>query len=62
MNTCPHRSTVKPETVAVNLIKSNIIVDCILLGNGANKTLHGISNATGIASLEPVTQTHIVEK
>ncbi|CAL8287126.1 unnamed protein product [Arctogadus glacialis] len=30
-------STVKPETVAVNLIKSNIIVDCILLGNGANK-------------------------
>ncbi|XP_056442131.1 uncharacterized protein LOC130379374 isoform X2 [Gadus chalcogrammus] len=50
-------STVKPETVAVNLIKSNIIVDCILLGNVDNKTLHGISNATGGCCFKPQTST-----
>ncbi|CAL8273075.1 unnamed protein product [Gadus morhua 'NCC'] len=52
-----HGSTVKPETVAINLIKSNIIVDCILLGNVGNKTLHGISNATGGCCLKPQTST-----
>ncbi|CAL8352925.1 unnamed protein product, partial [Boreogadus saida] len=50
-------SKVKPETVAVNLITSNIIVDSILLGNVANNTLHGISNATGGCCFKPKTST-----
>ena len=40
----------KTETVAINLIESNIVVDSILLGDVDNHTLHGISNATGRAS------------
>ncbi|XP_056442132.1 uncharacterized protein LOC130379376 [Gadus chalcogrammus] len=50
-------STVKPEIVAVNLIKSNIIVDSILLGKVDNNTLHGISNATGGCCFKPQTST-----
>ncbi|CAL8331903.1 unnamed protein product [Lota lota] len=48
-------STLKPETVAVNLIKSNIIVDSILLGKVDNNILHGISNATGGCCFKPQT-------
>jgi hypothetical protein len=40
----------RTETVAINLIESNIVVDSILLGDVDNHTLHGISNATGRAS------------
>ena len=50
-----YRSMAKTETVAINLIESNIVVDSILLGDVDNHTLHGISNATGIAPLEPIT-------
>ncbi|XP_056441293.1 uncharacterized protein LOC130378567 isoform X2 [Gadus chalcogrammus] len=50
-------STVKPETVAVNLIKSNIIVDSVLLGKVDNNMLHGISIATGGCCFKPETLT-----
>lgn len=61
-NTCfVHRSSNMPDVVTANLIKSNIIVDSILLGNvGPRNTLQlqpwapdtlcilrGISNVTG---------------
>ena len=42
-----HRSYNKPDVVTANLIKSNIIVDSILLGNVRNNILCGISIATG---------------
>ncbi len=42
----------EPVAVTAKLLKSNIIVDSILLGNVENNMLHGISNATGIASLK----------
>lgn len=42
-----HRSVNKPEVVVANLIKSNIIVDSILLGKVENNILRGISKATG---------------
>ncbi|KAK0143774.1 putative bifunctional E2/E3 enzyme R795 [Merluccius polli] len=48
-------SKIKPEIAAVNLIKSNIIVDSILLGKVDNNTLHGISNATGGCCFKPQT-------
>lgn len=41
------RSSNKPDVVTANLIRSNIIVDSILLGNTKNNILCGISNATG---------------
>ncbi|KAK0153054.1 putative bifunctional E2/E3 enzyme R795 [Merluccius polli] len=50
-------STVRTETVTINLIKSNIIVDSILLGDIDNHTLHGISNATGGCCFKPETST-----
>ncbi|XP_056441288.1 uncharacterized protein LOC130378566 isoform X2 [Gadus chalcogrammus] len=50
-------STVKPETVAVNLIKSNIIVDSVLIGKVDNSMLHGISIATGGCCFKPETLT-----
>ncbi|XP_071375493.1 uncharacterized protein [Centroberyx affinis] len=48
-------SSAKPVTVAVNLIKSNIIVDAILVGKVENNMLHGISNATGGCCFKPET-------
>ncbi|KAM9844539.1 uncharacterized protein ACBR49_011369 [Aulostomus maculatus] len=46
-------SSVEPVAVAVKLLKSNIIVDSILLGNVENNMLHGISNATGGCCFKP---------
>ncbi|XP_069559466.1 uncharacterized protein [Brachyistius frenatus] len=43
----------KPADVAANLIKSNIIVDSILLGDVENNILHGISIATGGCCFKP---------
>ncbi|XP_067467653.1 uncharacterized protein [Thunnus thynnus] len=48
-------SSNKAATVAVNLIKSDIIVDSILLGEVGNNILHGISNATGGCCFKPMT-------
>ncbi|XP_039978454.1 uncharacterized protein LOC120786824 isoform X2 [Xiphias gladius] len=48
-------STSKPVPVAVSLIKSNIILDSILLGKVQNNCLHGISIATGGCSFKPET-------
>ncbi|XP_028254928.1 uncharacterized protein LOC114431579 [Parambassis ranga] len=49
------RSTHKSTKVAADLIKSNIIVDSVLLGTVANNVLHGISNATGGCCFQPET-------
>ncbi|XP_030218753.1 uncharacterized protein LOC115548347 isoform X1 [Gadus morhua] len=48
-------SMARTETVAINLIESNIVVDSILLGDVDNHTLHGISNATGGCCFKPET-------
>ncbi|XP_038158603.1 uncharacterized protein LOC119794911 [Cyprinodon tularosa] len=48
-------STKLPAEVAENLIKSNITVDSILLGNVANNMLHGTSIATGGCCFKPET-------
>ncbi|KAM7400412.1 hypothetical protein PAMA_004886 [Pampus argenteus] len=48
-------SSIEPVTVTVKLLKSNIIVDSILLGNVENNMLHGISNATGGCCFRPQT-------
>ncbi|KAF7648745.1 hypothetical protein LDENG_00152360 [Lucifuga dentata] len=48
-------SSNKPATVAASLIKSNIIVDSVLLGKVDNHMLHGISNATGGCCFKPKT-------
>ncbi|KAF3707745.1 Ubiquitin-conjugating enzyme E2 E2 [Channa argus] len=48
-------SSNKPVAVAVNLIKSNITVDSVLLGKVQNKILHGISIATGGCCFKPET-------
>ncbi|XP_030597381.1 uncharacterized protein LOC115788488 [Archocentrus centrarchus] len=48
-------SSNKPDQVATNLIKSNIIVDSILLGKVENNVLHGISTATGGCCFKPET-------
>ncbi|XP_029931219.1 uncharacterized protein LOC115375808 [Myripristis murdjan] len=48
-------SAAKPVTVAANLIKSNIVVDAIILGKVDNNMLHGISNATGGCCFKPET-------
>ncbi|KAM8747665.1 uncharacterized protein AB9X84_015607 [Acanthopagrus schlegelii] len=45
----------KPDVVTANLIKSNIIVDSILLGNVRNNILCGISIATGGCCFRPET-------
>ncbi|KAL6118287.1 uncharacterized protein ACO6RY_03117 [Pungitius sinensis] len=45
----------KPEDVAANLIKANIIVDSILLGKVENNILCGISHATGGCCFKPET-------
>ncbi|XP_056299208.1 uncharacterized protein LOC130212098 [Pseudoliparis swirei] len=45
----------KPEVVVANLIKSNIIVDSILLGKVENNILRGISKATGGCCFKPET-------
>ncbi|XP_071356781.1 uncharacterized protein [Trachinotus anak] len=52
---CDVGSTNKPVSVAVSLIKSNIILDSILLGNVQNNCLHGISIATGGCCFKPET-------
>ncbi|XP_059200814.1 uncharacterized protein LOC131980577 [Centropristis striata] len=48
-------SSVEPDVVTVKLLKSNIIVDSILLGKVENNMLHGISNATGGCCFKPNT-------
>ncbi|XP_023254456.1 uncharacterized protein LOC111648935, partial [Seriola lalandi dorsalis] len=48
-------STNKPVPVAASLIKSNIILDSIILGNVQNNCLHGISIATGGCCFNPKT-------
>ncbi|XP_068427735.1 uncharacterized protein [Clinocottus analis] len=48
-------SSIEPDAVTVRLLKSNVIVDSILLGNVENNMLHGISNATGGCCFKPQT-------
>ncbi|XP_072226684.1 uncharacterized protein [Leuresthes tenuis] len=48
-------SSNKPADVAANLIRSNIIVDSILLGKVENNILHGISIASGGCCFKPET-------
>ncbi|KAI3374835.1 hypothetical protein L3Q82_021373 [Scortum barcoo] len=48
-------SSIEPGAVTVRLLKSNIVVDSILLGNVENNVLHGISNATGGCCFKPQT-------
>ncbi|KAM6919575.1 uncharacterized protein PEZ65_011673 isoform 2-T3 [Lycodopsis pacificus] len=48
-------SSIEPDAVTVKLLKSNIIVDSILLGDVENNMLHGISNATGGCCFKPQT-------
>ncbi|XP_072303871.1 uncharacterized protein [Eucyclogobius newberryi] len=48
-------SSNKPEDVAVSLIRSDIIVDSVLLGKVENNILHGISVATGGCCFKPDT-------
>ncbi|XP_056453812.1 uncharacterized protein LOC130388368 [Gadus chalcogrammus] len=48
-------SMAKTETVTINLIEYNIVLDSILLGDVDNHTLHGISNATGGCCFKPET-------
>ncbi|KAM4539735.1 uncharacterized protein PAE49_020507 [Odontesthes bonariensis] len=48
-------SSNKPADVAANLIRSNIIVDSVLLGKVENNILHGISIASGGCCFKPET-------
>ncbi|XP_034038689.1 uncharacterized protein LOC117521492 [Thalassophryne amazonica] len=48
-------SSIEPVAVTVKLLKSNIIVDSVLLGEVENTMLHGISNATGGCCFKPET-------
>ncbi|XP_037314747.2 uncharacterized protein LOC119209467 [Pungitius pungitius] len=48
-------SSIEPDAVTVKLLKSDIVVDSILLGDVENNTLHGISNATGGCCFKPQT-------
>lgn len=48
-------SFMDPVAVTAKLLKSNITVDSILLGNVENNMLHGISNATGGCCFKPKT-------
>ncbi|XP_047460299.1 uncharacterized protein LOC125019522 [Mugil cephalus] len=49
------RSSSKPAQVAADLIKSNIIVDSVLVGGVQNNVLHGISITTGGCCFKPQT-------
>ncbi|XP_020490869.2 uncharacterized protein [Labrus bergylta] len=46
-------SSKKPVPVTVEMLKSDIVVDSILLGKVTNYMLHGISNATGGCCFKP---------
>lgn len=48
-------SSIEPVAVTAKLLKSNIVLDSILLGNVENNMLHGISNATGGCCFKPQT-------
>uniref|UniRef100_A0A3Q1BG10 Protein THEM6 n=2 Tax=Amphiprion ocellaris TaxID=80972 RepID=A0A3Q1BG10_AMPOC len=48
-------SSIEPAAVTGKLLKSDIIVDSILLGKVENNMLHGISNATGGCCFKPQT-------
>ncbi|XP_069013785.1 uncharacterized protein [Embiotoca jacksoni] len=48
-------SSIEPAAVTAKLLKSDIVVDSILLGNVENDMLHGISNATGGCCFKPQT-------
>ncbi|XP_062284218.1 ubiquitin-conjugating enzyme E2 R1-like [Scomber scombrus] len=48
-------SSIEPVAITAKLLKSNIIVDSILLGNVENNMLHGISNVTGGCCFKPQT-------
>ncbi|XP_041658952.1 uncharacterized protein LOC121519913 [Cheilinus undulatus] len=48
-------SSIEPIPVTTRLLKSDIVVDSILLGNVENNMLHGISNATGGCCFKPKT-------
>ncbi|XP_041804976.1 uncharacterized protein LOC121614939 [Chelmon rostratus] len=48
-------SSIEPVAVTARLLKADIIVDSILLGNVENSMLHGISNATGGCCFKPQT-------
>ncbi|XP_072219245.1 uncharacterized protein [Leuresthes tenuis] len=48
-------SSIEPVAVTTKLLKLDIIVDSILLGNVENTMLHGISNATGGCCFKPQT-------
>ncbi|XP_060940846.1 uncharacterized protein LOC133018492 isoform X2 [Limanda limanda] len=48
-------SSMKPVAITAKLLKSDIVVDSILLGNVKNNMLHGISNATGGCCFKPQT-------
>ncbi|XP_033830965.1 uncharacterized protein LOC117378471 [Periophthalmus magnuspinnatus] len=48
-------STIEPDDVAINLIKSGIIMDSVLLGTVENNMLHGISIASGGCCFKPET-------
>ncbi|KAM6919292.1 uncharacterized protein FYW49_008813 [Xenentodon cancila] len=48
-------SSIEAAAVTAKLLKLNIIVDSILLGNVENNVLHGISNATGGCCFNPQT-------
>ncbi|XP_026168371.1 uncharacterized protein LOC113133734 [Mastacembelus armatus] len=48
-------SSIEPVAVTIKLLKSNITVDSILLGDVENNMLHGISNATGGCCFKPKT-------
>ncbi|XP_056247640.1 uncharacterized protein LOC130178985 isoform X2 [Seriola aureovittata] len=48
-------SSIEPVAVTAKLLKCDIIVDSILLGDVENNMLHGISNATGGCCFKPHT-------
>ncbi|CAJ1072792.1 uncharacterized protein LOC123972839 [Xyrichtys novacula] len=48
-------SSIEPAAVTAKLLKSDIVVDSILLGDVENNMLHGISNATGGCCFKPQT-------
>ncbi|XP_030258472.1 uncharacterized protein LOC115572482 isoform X2 [Sparus aurata] len=48
-------SSVEPVAVTAKLIKADIVVDSVLLGDVENNMLHGISNATGGCCFKPQT-------
>ncbi|XP_034469841.1 uncharacterized protein LOC117778419 isoform X1 [Hippoglossus hippoglossus] len=48
-------SSMEPVAITAKLLKSDIVVDSILLGKVENSMLHGISNATGGCCFKPQT-------